>query len=359
MKHTAILLIFLSYSCSLSSQIAVWNSTAGVGSTGVTAGTAVKGAGITNAAGTCTNNVLTNSAFFDAGDAGGLAEAVSQNEYVEFPITAQAGYTVTITSVTYTSRHSPTGVTDVAVYNGNSTNLGTNNQPTADLCETFTIDLTDVVINPGTTVNFRFYGWGSTNSGGNLRLAGVSFFGTSVLPIELTSFTAKLSGTSVNLNFSTASERNNDYFSIERSSNGYHFSEIGRVKGAGDSNVPQVYTFTDDEPLPGKNYYRLRQVDFDGKYAYSPVVSVKTAVESGLTLMPSPVQDQMKVVLDKSAREDGQWQVFDLNGRLMRSGVFPAESDEYQMDMPDLPEGAYVFRLTVGQISMSKSFWKN
>ncbi len=357
-KHWVTLGVLIFSSVLLNAQIATWNSISGTGSTGVTAGTAIKGAGITNAAGICPNNVLTNNAFFDASDLGGEAEAVSQNEYIEFPITAQVGYSVTVTSVSFTSRHSPTGVITIAVYNGSSTNLGTNSQPTADVCEPFTIDITDVEISSGTTLLFRFYGWGATNSGGNLRLAGMSFFGSAVLPITLAKFEATISSSNTFLSFSTSTERSNAFFSIERSPDSYRFTEIGQVQGAGDSNTPQDYSFTDTRPHSGKNYYRLKQVDFDGKYTYSKVVSVNFGKTGGLLLSPMPTSNELNVTLDKPIVEDGQWQVLDISGRVLRTGMFPAETTDYQLNAADLPVGSFVFRLVAGQEVLVKKFWK-
>ncbi len=357
-KFTFIILAFLGCNF-LHGQIATWNSTNGVGSTGVTAGTAVKGAGITIAAGTCTNNVLTNSAFFDSGDNGGEAEAVTQNEYLEFPITAQAGYNVTATSITFTCRHSPTGVNAFAAYKSNTTNLGSGSQATVDACESFTIDITDVVINPGVTVNFRLYGWGATNSGGNWRIAEVSFAGSAVLPIELLQFNANVLRYSTQLSFITATERDNAFFSIERSPNGHTYSEIGQVKGAGTSYEPQDYTFTDERPLPGKNYYRLRQVDYDGKYSYSPVVTASFGKLSLMTLAPTPATESLRIQLEKPTKEDGIYQVYDMNGRLLLSGQFMGETTEQVLNISGLPEGAYVLRLTLGQEVMVEQFRKN
>ncbi len=359
MKHLLLLLVLMATTRLCSGQIATWNSTNGVGSTGVTAGTAVKGAGITNGAGTCTNNVLTNTAFFDAGDAGGEAEAIAQNEYVEFPVTAQAGYKVTATSVTFTSRHSPTGVKDFAIYDGNSVNLGSGTQPTQDACESFTIDITDVVINPGTTVNFRFYGWSATNAGGNWRIAQVSIDGTAALPIELMSFQAQVSDFGALLSFSTATEINNDYFSIERSTNGRDFVEIGQLQGSGTSYSPQSYRFSDERPEKGRNYYRLKQVDFDGKFTYSNIIQVTFGRASQMTLAPMPATETLVLQLEKALREDGFYQIFDLNGRLLISGQMPAETKEQSIQINDLAEGAYLLRLAVGQEVLTEQFWKH
>src|SRR5690606_7492371 len=88
------------------------------------------------------------------------------------------------------------------------------------------------------------------------------------LPITLTTFTARqLEATKVTLDWTTASEENNDYFAIEYSADGRHFDELGMVRGAGSTTTSQHYSFIHHHPVAGSNYYRLRQVDFDGTFA--------------------------------------------------------------------------------------------
>jgi hypothetical protein len=200
-----------------------------------------------------------------------------------------------------------------------------------------------------------------TGSGDNAHL-GIDNVQVSVasftLPIVLSRFEAALAGSAIAISFSTASERNNAYFSIERSAEGIMFKEVGQLAGAGDSDTPQDYHFTDSRPLSGKNYYRLKQVDFDSKYTYSKVVSVNVGNTGGISLSPMPAGNDLQVSLDKAMAEDGVWQVLDMNGRVLRMGVLAAESLDCHINVADLPEGAFVFRLLAGQEMMVKQFWK-
>ena len=96
------------------------------------------------------------------------------------------------------------------------------------------------------------------------------------LPIELISFRAKYTGkNTVSLKWSTASETNNDYFQVERSADGIVFTPILNVNGAGSSTKTLTYSTSDNEPLAGISYYRLKQVDYDGQFSYSEIVSVE------------------------------------------------------------------------------------
>lgn len=95
------------------------------------------------------------------------------------------------------------------------------------------------------------------------------------LPIELASFDAQLTeSNTVAIAWSTFTEINNDYFTIERSSNGIDFEAIKTIQGAGNSNSPLNYSFTDNKPEVGINYYRLKQTDFDGKFETFNIVPI-------------------------------------------------------------------------------------
>lgn len=110
-----------------------------------------------------------------------------------------------------------------------------------------------------------------------------------LLPVTLTTFTATARQKSTLLNWQTASETGNYYFAVERSADGQTFTAIGEVAGAGTSQTVQEYTFTDNTPQPGTNFYRLRQVDFDGTATLSEVRAVAFAIDNLLRVYPNPV----------------------------------------------------------------------
>lgn len=181
---------------------------------------------------------------------------------------------------------------------------------------------------------------------------------SSALPITLKSFSAKPLVSSTLLSFSTATETNNSHFVIERSADARTFSEIGQVRGAGTTQEQHDYTFTDDKPLSGRNYYRLRQVDFDGTESFSPVVSVVFGKSDRMTFAPSPATDRVRIQLDEALRTDGAWQVYDNTGRQVLSGTWEAESADLNLEVNTLPEGMYTFRLTEGAAVQVKQFRK-
>lgn len=115
------------------------------------------------------------------------------------------------------------------------------------------------------------------------------------LPIELISFEAILGKEEqVHLKWETASETNNDYFTITRSADGQSFESIGQVKGQGDSNQRTEYQFTDGTPLVGKSYYLLKQTDFDGTSSSSEIrlINNSNLIRPQAEIYPNPTTDQ-------------------------------------------------------------------
>lgn len=197
------------------------------------------------------------------------------------------------------------------------------------------------------------------NFAGNYRIDDFKVTAGLVLPIELLHFMCNQSNKSVTLNWRTSTEISNDFFAVERSADGHNFSEIGRVKGSGTSHAPNDYTFSDKYPLPGLNYYRLRQVDFDGQYSYSHVLTIRTGQPLGLWLYPSPATDMLNVQLEKPMEEAIGWEVFDFAGHLSKAGLFYAENVDYAIDVTELPAGAYVLRVIAGREVTTQRFIKS
>ncbi|MGN6420655.1 MAG: T9SS type A sorting domain-containing protein [Pseudobacter sp.] len=121
---------------------------------------------------------------------------------------------------------------------------------------------------------------------------------STILPVNLLSFTAQAVNEGITLSWATASEQNNKGFGIERSADGKTWSSIGFVGSAtanGNSSTRQEYTYKDNMPLADKNYYRLKQVDFDGGHAYSPVTLVRFSSSLTVTVAPNPVQHELRI----------------------------------------------------------------
>ncbi len=177
-----------------------------------------------------------------------------------------------------------------------------------------------------------------------------------VLPIDLTSFTAEPKEDHVLLKWTTASEENNDHFDVERSSDGVQFSTIGSVNGAGTSEAASQYILPDRSPLNGLNYYRLKQVDLDGQFEYSDISTVFFRQKNGpLTMVPNPGNSSVRVLLPQKAGAIIV-HVIDATGRVVLA--VPTSEDQVQLNTVSLSNGLYsIHALTQEGLSVACGTW--
>ena len=172
-----------------------------------------------------------------------------------------------------------------------------------------------------TTFDNGYLGVAATHSTGGNAIIGQEFDNfkfdvseTATLPINLTSFTGKPVNQSILLNWETASETNNDYFEVFKSSNGKTFTSVGTVKGSGTSKDAKIYSLVDENPAAGANYYQLVQHDFDGKSSKSEIISVNAAIANS-TLSVYAAASAVNVSINSANQTDGTLQFFDLAGK--------------------------------------------
>ena len=174
------------------------------------------------------------------------------------------------------------------------------------------------------------------------------------LPVELISFQASLTqNEAVILDWSTATEINNDFFTLERSRDGVQFEEIGEVEGAGNSNQKIDYQFIDKSPYPGVSYYRLKQIDYDGKYSYSDIRSVNLVSGQGVQLFPNPVSSGGEIELSITNSEDlnGTYTIFNTAGKTIQTGQ--TTNNKIKID---LASGLYFIELRNENLQVKKKF---
>jgi len=127
-----------------------------------------------------------------------------------------------------------------------------------------------------------------------IDLGAYEFINLSALPIELVSFRTDYQQDKVKLSWVTANEINNEYFTIQHSSNGINFQDVEDINGAGNSTVIQSYFSFHHEPVRGINYYRLKQTDFDGTSSLSDIETVKV-FDGKINAFPNPVIDEINI----------------------------------------------------------------
>ncbi|MBB6462196.1 T9SS type A sorting domain-containing protein [Flammeovirga kamogawensis] len=166
------------------------------------------------------------------------------------------------------------------------------------------------------------------------------------LPITLSFFT--LSGNqdgSVTLKWETSSELNNDYFEVQKSSDGKHWETITEIEGAGNSAVKLTYNFTDDSPFNGKSYYRLHQVDFDKNESFSSVLVYQNGeAETVLSLFtyPNPFVNTFTVTGDEI--ELSTLKVFDANGQQIVLSQKIENTNTVTINLSQFPNGMYFIK---------------
>ncbi len=202
---------------------------------------------------------------------------------------------------------------------------------------------------------------------GWIRVSDVSSFspfsfgsadGSNPLPVELVSFTAEENNGRVSLDWQTASELNNDFFEIQRSEDGDNWDVIGLVEGNGTINELVNYAFTDEKPLFGTSYYRLKQVDFDGQFEYSPIESVNIILDSEqiqVSVFPNPTNDENINIrlLSTNRRNKVKIRMVDLAGKVVVDTAVAGEKfAKDQKIVPDraLKSGIYILEVKQGEV---------
>jgi len=187
------------------------------------------------------------------------------------------------------------------------------------------------------------------------------------LPIELISYTGSLESNGNLLQWETATELNNDYYTMYKSTDGVEFTEIGTVQGAGTTISVSEYVFLDTENLSGTNYYKLTQTDFDGRTEEVGIVQLTRGKEAVafnstlniLALSPNPASNNLQV---EFVAKQGltEFKVYDMAGRVYSN--FSMESDNgenvFDIDVNSYAKGAYLLSIRNSDEVVSQKFMK-
>ncbi len=198
----------------------------------------------------------------------------------------------------------------------------------------------------------------NTFNGFSILVFGTTDFESNPLPVTLVSFEGKVQGDGVALNWVTASEVNNSHFEVERSVDGENFDQIGTVKGFGTTTVTQNYSFIDAKPASGVVYYRLRQVDFDGAFEYSKIITVlvnkrKGSLADKFIVYPNPMQSytfNIAEVGSSNAYATYNVTLQDVSGKVYYSkeNTLNSAGSELASMVNKLGSGVYLLRISSG-----------
>lgn len=179
-----------------------------------------------------------------------------------------------------------------------------------------------------------------------------------ILPVEILSFGAvAIDNKQVRVTWSTASEENNAYFTVERSLDGKKWSAIGIVPGVGNSNRIESYEFIDEKPVFGRQFYRITQTDFDGKSQTFRVVGVTltgAALEvHSYKVYPNPSSGQVKIFSENSNLEQAEIAIINQQGQEMMA-FENVNGRLFEIDLSHLPKGLYLIRIKNNHQLVSK-----
>ena len=193
----------------------------------------------------------------------------------------------------------------------------------------------------------------------SIRFSDISIEELSTLPVTLTSFTAKKEATAIELKWNTASEQNNSHFDVQRSVDGVTFSNLGKVNGAGNSTAPLAYYFTDNSPASGTNYYRLSQVDFDGKTTLSNPVSVNLGFgKSTMQVYALPNSSNVIVNILIGQASKGQIIIYSVNGqKVCEIAVSLGKgNNDISVNLISADQGIFIIKYSSSDIQLTQKF---
>lgn len=175
-----------------------------------------------------------------------------------------------------------------------------------------------------------------------------------IMPVALTEFTASVTDHTVALQWITATETGSAYFQIEKSHDAKNFTPLANIEAAGTSNQVTIYNYTDDKPINGINYYRLKQIDKNGSSVYSDIVLADFSEKAMAycKVLQNPFTDQIHIYFKSPQEHTAKFTLFNGSGVVMRHTYM--ESDIYgrycSIDAKELEPGTYFLRCTVGTL---------
>jgi hypothetical protein len=173
------------------------------------------------------------------------------------------------------------------------------------------------------------------------------------LPVELISFEGDCNMNDVNLQWATASETNNDYFTIQKSRDIYDFENVSDVPGAGNSNSNIYYSYTVDPYENGITYYRLKQTDFDGKYSYSNIISTDCSDHSNLSDSYNLIttgEKKITIQVHMNSTSAAIIKVYDISGKEITTILNEANlgSGDHTYTYDFISPGMFVIKAVIG-----------
>ncbi|MBS1737428.1 MAG: T9SS type A sorting domain-containing protein, partial [Bacteroidetes bacterium] len=178
-----------------------------------------------------------------------------------------------------------------------------------------------------------------------------------VLPLTWASFNVVKQNKEALLNWVTFQESNTDHFIVEKSKDGIHFNEINRLLSAGNTSGTTSYSIIDYSPFAGLNYYRIAQIDRNGKLGYSPVRTLDFDRPKNLiTVTPNPAKDKILITIENNSALLNATMVNVLGETILQNSI---KQERNQIDISSLPSGIYFLKITGKDINEVKKIVKH
>jgi len=185
------------------------------------------------------------------------------------------------------------------------------------------------------------------------------------LPIDLLSFKASCVANGVKIEWTTATDTNNDYFNIERSYDAATWTVIAQIPGAGNSNQIINYSYTDEIPANTTTYYRLKQTDFDGQHEYFAPTAINCAIDGEnmiISVYPNPFKEIINIEINNFAYSLAQIRIYDVIGNIISTEDFNTAADNSittSFDLRKLAAGVYFVEVSAKDLKKNFRIVKN
>lgn len=305
-----------------------------------------------------------------------------------FNLTAGTVGNVTISTYPTAANNTPLPTTPMNVTNVNSS-IGDNSANTVDrfwqidkdgISGTATITFTAAAGEVGTITSLQAQSWdgvgarwnaplpSQTNTANTATVPGVVLNGSSPwamsgnsspLPVELLSFKAEVNDDHVDLKWSTTSETNNDFFTLEKSNDDVNWEILGTMIGQGTTNMLTAYKYTDEKPYNGNNYYKLKQTDFDGSTDDLGIVTVDFSLGENIIVVSNQNNSGILLQVNK-CNYDLDVNIFDVSGRLISERIIKTGTSQEEIEMRSINgSGLYIVNISGGKNIITKKVFIN
>jgi hypothetical protein len=303
-----------------------------------------------------------------------LEEAVIFGDYYQFTISANAGSDLDVTTINVNNllkrQQGPPNIAvsysiDGGAYNNVIGSVTATTNGDNEMCLTTTpsnsvVFAINKLAQNNIAVQLVFWGGGGSGKVQQVRFQNIIVNGTVLpeapLPVEWKSFDARWNGNAVQLDWATASERDNSHFEVEHSLDGQTFRSISLIPAKGNTNETSRYSFLHESPEDGQNYYRIQQADFNGTFTYSSIVAVNVVKDPEPLLFANLVSNELRLIFPEITEDRYSVTAFNAFGSLAKSFDVEPGLTEATLPVSELASGNYFLRVQ-GERSVTVYKW--